>query len=91
MSRIMLVVTEGNNDYDSLYKYLTITNTEGKIVPYEASTLTELDRQVESMLNGKYAKKDFIIVQAYEYGIDADFVKNEITSEPSDENQTETE
>ena len=82
MYRIMVVVKEAEN-YGSLYKYLTVTNTENEVVPYEAATLAELDKQVEGMLNGKYAKKDFIVVQAYDYDIDADFVKN--STESSDE------
>ncbi len=72
MDRIMLVAKEAKNDYDSLYKYLTVTNTEGKVVPYEAATLEELDAQVELMLAGEYRKKDFIIVQVTNYGITAD-------------------
>ena len=71
MYRIMVLVSE-KEDYGSLYKYLTITNIDGKIVPYEAATLEELDTQVENMLNGNYAKKDFIIVQATDYNIGAD-------------------
>ena len=78
MYRIMLVAKEGKN-YDSLYKYLTVTNTANEVVPYEATTLEELDAQVESMLNGEYRKKDFIIVQVTEYGIEADLVENEVT------------
>ena len=74
----MLVAKEGKN-YDSLYKYLTVTNTANEVVPYEATTLEELDAQVESMLNGEYRKKDFIIVQVTEYGIEADLVENEVT------------
>lgn len=75
MYRILLVVKEGKN-YDSLYKYLTVTNINGDVVPYEATTIEELDTQVESMLNGEYKKKDFIIVQVTEYGIEADLAEN---------------
>lgn len=73
MYRIMLVAKEGK-DYDSLYKYLTVTNTQNEVVPYEAATIEELDAQVESMLNGEYRKKDFIVVTVTEYGVEADLV-----------------
>lgn len=75
MYRIMLVVKEGK-DYDSLYKYLTVTDTEGNIVPYEAATIEELDAQVESMLNGEYRKKDFIVISVTEYGVETDLIEN---------------
>lgn len=76
MYRIMLVAKEGEN-YSTLYKYLTVTNTEGEIVPYEASTIEELDAQVESMLNGEYRKKDFIIVTVTDYEVVSDLAENE--------------
>lgn len=75
MYRIMLVAKEGKN-YDSLYKYLTVTNTQGNVVPYEAATIEELDTQVESMLNGEYRKKDFIIVQVTDYEVISDLAEN---------------
>ena len=74
MYRIMLVAKEGVSEINNLYKYLTVTNTEGKVVPYVAATLEELDVQVETMLNGEYRKKDFIIIQETIYGIEADIV-----------------
>lgn len=77
MYRIMLVVKEGEN-YSTLYKYLTVTNTEGEVVPYEVSTIEELDAQVESMLNGEYRKKDFIIVTVTDYEVVADLAENEV-------------
>ena len=76
MYRIMLVAKEGADEINNLYKYLTVTNTENKVVPYEAATLEELDAQVETMLNGEYRKKDFIIVTTTEYGVEADIVEN---------------
>ena len=79
MYRIMLVVKEGKTIQDTLYKYLTVTNTQNEVVPYEAATIEELDTQIESMLNGEYRKKDFIIVQVTEYGIEADLAENEVT------------
>ena len=75
MYRIMLVAKEGEN-YSTLYKYLTVTNTNGEVVPYEASTIEELDAQVESMLNGEYRKKDFIIVTVTDYEVVADLAEN---------------
>ena len=78
MYRIMLVAKEGEN-YSTLYKYLTVTNTEGEVVPYEASTIEDLDAQVESMLNGEYRKKDFIIVTVTDYEVVADLAENEVT------------
>lgn len=75
MYRIMLVAKEGKN-YDSLYKYLTVTDTQGNVVPYEAATIEELDAQVETMLNSEYRKKDFIVVTVTEYGIEADLAEN---------------
>ena len=75
MYRIMLVAKEGAN-YSTLYKYLTVTNTNGEVVPYEASTIEELDAQVESMLNGEYRKKDFIIVTVTDYEVVADLAEN---------------
>ena len=71
MYRIMLIAKEGK-DYSSLYKFLTVTDTEGNVVPYEASTVEELDAQVESMLNGEYRKKDFIVVTVTEFDVLAD-------------------
>ena len=75
MYRILLVAKEGEN-YSTLYKYLTVTNTEGEVVPYEASTIEELDAQVESMLNGEYRKKDFIIVTVTDYEVVVDLAEN---------------
>lgn len=75
MYRILLVAKESEN-YSTLYKYLTVTNTNGEVVPYEASTIEELDAQVESMLNGEYRKKDFIIVTVTDYEVVADLAEN---------------
>lgn len=72
--RILLVASE-KEDYGSLYKYLTVTDTEGNIIPYEAQSVEELDAMVESMLNGNYAKKDFIIVSVLDYAILADIAE----------------
>ena len=71
MYRIMLVEKEGTNKYNSTYQFMTTVDSEGNKIFYEAADLTELDEKVESMLNGKYAKKDFIIVQVKDYNIDA--------------------
>lgn len=84
MYRIMLVVKEGSN-YSSTYRYLMIKDENGKKIPYEATTLEDLDKKVEEMLNGDYRKKDFIIVQEVTYGIFADIAENvepEVPNEP---------
>ena len=81
MYRIMLVAKEGEN-YSTLYKYLTVTNTNGDVVPYEASTIEELDTQVESMLNGEYRKKDFIIVTITDYEVVSDLAENDTGTMP---------
>lgn len=93
MYRIMLVAKEGTGEINNLYKFFTVTNTEGQVVPYEVETLEELDTQVEKMLNGKYAKKDLLIVQAEGFNIDADLFKaiNPTPTDPTeDETSTET-
>lgn len=81
MYRIMLVAKEGEN-YSTLYKYLTVTNTNGDVVPYEATTIEELDTQVESMLNGEYRKKDFIIVTVTDYEVVSDLAENDTGTMP---------
>lgn len=81
MYRIMLVAKEGE-DYSTLYKYLTVTNTSGDVVPYEATTIEELDTQVESMLNGEYRKKDFIIVTVTDYEVVSDLAENDTGTMP---------
>ncbi len=78
--RIMLVVSS-KDDYGSLYKYLTYTDTDGNIVPYETSDLSELDAKVETMLNGDYKKSDFIIVKAYDYDVLADIYEATTSSD----------
>lgn len=75
MYKIMLVAKEGASEIDSMYKYMTTIAPDGKTVVYEAADEEILDAKVEEMLNGKFAKKDFIIVQTKDYSIDADIVK----------------
>jgi len=82
MYRIMLVAKEGTNEVNSLFKFFTITNTEGKVVPYEADTLEDLDAQVEKMVNGDYRKKDILIVQVKNFGISADLFEADTTEDP---------
>lgn len=72
MYRIMLVAKEGTGEVNSLYKFFTVTNTEGKVVPYEAETLEDLDAQVEKMLDGDYKKKDILIVQTKDFTVSSD-------------------
>ena len=74
MYRSMLVVKEGNTIQDTLYKYLTVTNTDGEIVPFEVDNFQALDAQIEAMLKGDYRKKDFIIVSETTYEIDANLM-----------------
>lgn len=72
MYRIMLVSKEGTSEINNLYKFFTITNTDGKVVIFEAETLEELDVQVEKMLNSDYRKKDLLIVQTKGFDINSD-------------------
>lgn len=78
MYRIMIVKKEGINKLDNFYQFLTTVDEYGNTVAYEAKDLPELDAKVEEMLNGVYAKKDFIIVEVKNYNIDADIAKNVI-------------
>lgn len=72
MYRIMLIAKEGTDEVNSLYKFFTVTNTEGKVVPYETETLEDLDVQVEKMLDGDYKKKDILIVQTKDFNVSSD-------------------
>lgn len=81
MYRIMLVAKEGTSEINSLYKFFTVTNTEGKVVPYESDTLEDLDIQVEKMLNGDYRKKDILIVQTKGFGISSDLFVETVPDE----------
>ena len=81
MYRIMLVAKEGTSEINNLYKFFTVTNTEGQIVPYEAKTLEDLDVQVEKMLNGDYKKKDIMIVQTKGFDISSDLFVETISDE----------
>lgn len=81
MYRIMLVAKDGNGEVNNLYKFFTVSNTEGKIVPYEAATLTEVDTQVEKMLNGDYKKKDLLIVKVSDFEVSANLDEVDTGSE----------
>lgn len=75
MYRILVVASKKDN-YASLYKYLTTTSTDqsGAVItaPLELADKSELDTQVEKMLNEDgYAKSDFIVMQYIDYTIDA--------------------
>lgn len=85
MYRIMLVAKEGTGEVNSLYKFFTVTNTEGKVVPYEADTLEVLDAQVEKMLNGDYRKKDILIVQMKGFDISSDLFVETVPDETEPE------
>lgn len=71
MYKIMFVRKEGNNKLENMYQFLTVKDAYGNTVAYDAPDLPALDAKVEEMLNGAYAKKDFIIVQEKDYNIDA--------------------
>jgi len=77
MYRIMLVVKEGTSEINNLYEFFTITNTEGKIVPYETDSLVDLDAQVEKMLSGDYRKKDILVVQVKDFTVSSDLYEEE--------------
>lgn len=70
MYRIMEVVTEKSNN-NSLYKFKKTIDEHNNEVVLEIADKTDLDTYVEDMLNGEYAKKDFIIVEVLDYNIDA--------------------
>lgn len=75
MYKIMIVAKEASN-YGSLYKWLLVENDQGQNVPYEASTLEEIDKKVEDMLNKEgYSKSDFIVISVTNYNISADIVE----------------
>ena len=70
MYRIMEVVTEKSNN-NSLYKFKKTVDEHNNEVVLEIENKADLDAYVEGMLNGDYAKKDFIIVEVLDYDIDA--------------------
>lgn len=70
MYRIMIVASKKDNA-KSLYQYLTST-VNNVTAPLEFATKEALDEYVENMLNGDYAKSDFIIVKPVEYSLTAD-------------------
>lgn len=70
MYRIMEVVTEKKNN-NSLYRFMKKIDEKNNEVIVEIETKEELDTFVENLLNGDYAKKDFIIVEVLDYDIDA--------------------
>lgn len=76
MYKIMLVAKEGSNVMNTAYQFMTDKDEYGNTIIYEAKSLAELDKKVEEMLNGRYAKKDFIIVQTKDYTIDSDITKS---------------
>jgi hypothetical protein len=80
----MLVAKEGNSEVNHLYKFFTVTNPEGKAVPYETETLEMLDTQIEKMINGDYKKKDILIVQTKGFDISSDLFVETPTTEPDD-------
>lgn len=69
MFKIMVVAKEGSNN-TSTYQFLKVKDADGNYVTWSAETEEELEVQVEDMLNGNYAKKDFIVVQPYDYDLE---------------------
>lgn len=69
--RIMTVEAEKQNN-NSTYRYLKVTDASGSQVVYETDDVAELKAKVEEMLNGTYAKKDFIVVQPFDYELVTD-------------------
>lgn len=70
MYRIMEVVTEKKNN-NSLYRFMKTVDEQNNEVVLEIADKATLDAKVEELLNGSYAKKDFIIVEVLDYEIDA--------------------
>ena len=89
MYRIMLVNKEGSSEINHLYKFFTVTNTEGKAIIFEANTLEELDIQIEKMINGNYRKKDILVVQTKGFEISADIYETEVSEEEPSEEEPE--
>ena len=69
MYKIMTVAKEAINNA-STYQFLKVKDDNGNYVVWESDDRAELETQVESMLNGDYKKKDFIVVQPFDYEID---------------------
>ena len=74
MYRIMVVVEETANN-TSKYQYLKVKNNKNVHVIWETDDPSVLEEQVESMLNGDYKKKDFIVIQPVDYEIDTNLNK----------------
>ena len=83
--RIMLVKSK-RDDYQSLYQLMTVEDEEGNVSPLEIDTKEALDAQVEDMLNGDYAKSDFIVVNVVDYTIDAKDYSDEDSNDNTADN-----
>jgi len=79
MYKIMIVVEETANN-SSKYQFLKVKNSKGNYVVWETDDKSELENQVENMLNGDYKKKDFIIVEPVKYEIDTNINKSDDNS-----------
>ena len=84
MYRIMIVNKEGSGEINHLYKFFTVTDTEGKVVIFEANTLEELDTQVEKMINGNYRKKDILVIQTKNFEVTSNIYEAEVVEEEPD-------
>ncbi|MDE6149431.1 MAG: hypothetical protein K2F81_04975 [Ruminococcus sp.] len=86
MYRIMIVASKKDNA-KSLYQYLTST-VNNVTAPLEFATKEALDEYVEKMLNGDYAKSDFIIVKPIEYSLTADaYSDDEVVADIPENNE----
>lgn len=81
--RIMLVKTKRDN-YRSLYKFMTVEDEDGNVSPLEIETKEELDAKIEEMLNGDFAKSDFLVVNVIDYTIDAKDYSDEVVDDGED-------
>jgi len=83
----MLVKTKRDN-YRSLYQLMTVEDDEGNVSPLEIETKEELDAKIEEMLNGDFAKSDFLVVNVIDYTIDAKDYSDEVEDAEDTGNDT---
>ena len=94
MYRIMVLAEETANN-SSTYRFFKIKTSKGYKI-YETDDKTELEQQVEDMLNGDYRKKDLLVVNMIDYSIETDIddanedtpVDNGSTPEPTNPNSS---
>lgn len=83
MYRIMTVAEESANN-SSTYRFYKIKTTKGYKI-FETDDRSELEAQVEEMLNGDYKKKDVLVVDVIDYSIETDIddIDPELTPDPT--------